>query len=710
MLVVDDDESVLQVSRMVLSRMEVMGRPLNLFMARSGEEARTLCQTHEFAAAIVDVVMETDGAGLDFISWLRTQPRGRATRIVVRTGQPGLAPEEHVLRDFEINDYWLKTELSARRIRTIITGLIRSYRDLIVVEQQRQDVTEILRLLPTLFRKRDPSAMIESLGVAARHLYGNPNTSLMLLHFEPDGLEHGRLIASTTERVPPGGVPVAQKLTPQELELLRASADAESFACREDEIALLIRHETGHGEALLGRNWPRIEDHRHALGNLLASNALLIRESHLLLAQQQERLEAQLQLDELTGLYNRRGLVTQLGLPRDPLHAGYLILFQLENLDAVNEAYGQSVGDQLLLAVSQRLRDMYGTLVVARLDGGTFGLYFDAQTSYPDHVLARLQQLFEPLMVVGELHLPARIHLGLAHREGSSPFELMHQAGMALKVARRHREPRFALYDPALAAIDVRNAQLQTYLQHIELEDELLVVFQPIVSLYSGKIVGAESLVRWNSRQFGLVSPLEFIPLAERSGLITHLTYIVLRKALEALDQWRTLDPSLYVTVNISPTSLREEGFVDGIVTLLGARPPEQLWLEMTESEQLVQEAHCLQRMQALKSRGIRFMIDDFGTGYSSLSYLNRLPVDALKLDRSFVSPLDQSDAAHHQDLLEAIMNVADALHLSITAEGVETREQADSLKNLRYRLAQGYLFSKPISAELFGELLQAEL
>lgn len=695
-LIVDDDESILLISKMVLSRVTVLGKPLQLSLARSGQQARELAAQRTFAAAIVDVVMETDTAGLDFIAWLRDQPHGRATRVVVRTGQPGLAPEEEVLRTYEINDYWSKTELSARRIRTAMTGMIRSYHDLMVVEQQRRDVSDILIALPGLLSQRSATRLLHALANTTGHLFGTLNTVLMFIELNDTALEHAQVIASTEEDLTERGLPLQERLSAHELALLEESEQQGRMVARDHSVALLLRTGSGRGVALLGRGWSGHEHWRHDLTDILVRNSLVFLESLLAQAAHYHALERQLRHDEHTGLPNRRGLMEALDKGWQERAYQALMLVHLVRLRSINEAYGQEVGDEALLVATRRLKTLEGEAFVARLDGGTFALALHTGAGEVESFVARVVQLFDVPFELERVKVFAPVFVGVTLLDAPGALSSLHHAELALKDARRKNLHPWTFYEPSLAAVDVRNALLLAELHHVWQTDELLVHYQPIVSLNGRHILGAEALLRWNSARFGLLSPLEFIPLAERSGLITRITLRVLHQALKALDLWQSFSQTLYVSVNVSPLSLLEPDFVKQVLEVLGDRDPSGLRLEITENERLSSDEHCQQRMQELRARGIRFIVDDFGTGYSSLSYLNRLPFEALKIDRSFVHQLTEGVQDAHRRLLEAMLGVANALQLMVTAEGIETEEQAQLLEGLGCPQGQGFLFGRP--------------
>lgn len=710
-LVVDDDDSILQLTKLVLGRIKVMERPLSLTFARTSAEARLLCEQKTFAVAIVDVVMETDRAGLDFVAWLRTLPHAVATRLVIRTGQPGMAPEDYVLQNFDINDYWPKTELSAQRIRTVITGLIRSYAELERLEQQRQDLSLVVRTMPELLNQQNASRLLASLGKAIDHLFGTEGSTLHFLQHVSGGLGEAHILASTDDAGRSRPFKLSDRVSPKALALLHESALTGRVVIQDLHAVLLVHQASGRALAVVGEGWSFTDDWSCEIAELLIRNALEFLDNLLTQSQHLTDLERQLRHDPLTGLSNRLGLLEHLELALQKDACVALLLIQLDQLDAVRAAYGEGLGDLVVQGVAERLAQLPRQLLVSRLDSDHFALALGPGPTGVGAVVSSIERIFERPFPVAESMLRLTLHQGIALASKQTPTELLRQAELALKGAIRQDGPRSAFFDPSWAAADIRSAQLQTEIQQAELEREFYVLFQPILSLKDGQIQGAEALLRWNSQRFGPVSPAEFIPLAEHAGIIDALTRLVLRRALDALDVWRQVHPPMYVSVNISALSLGKPGFVAMILSALARRDSSGLYLELTENERLAHDQVSRQQMQALRARGIRFMIDDFGTGYSSLSYLHKLPVDAMKIDHGFVSQLTDDTDNPHRRLMEAILGVADSLQIPVVAEGIETPIQAEILSKLRCKNGQGYLYSRPVPADSILEMLtrQAE-
>lgn len=707
-LVVDDDESVLQLTKFILGRLSVLDRPLKLVYAHTSQEARALCQSMVFAVAIVDVVMETDNAGLEFVAWLRSCPEAQATRLVIRTGQPGLAPEDFVLHNYEINDYWPKTEISAQRIRTVITGLIRSYHELSTLERQRNDLSKVVTIMPELLNQQNAARLLASLAKALDHLFGSSGSSLFFALQIGNSLGDARVLASNQEPTSPPPLRLIERLPPLALSLLHESSQTGRVIIQDPIAALLVRQPNGRCLAMVGELWTYTDDWSCEIAELLLRNSLEFLDNLLTQSQHLTDLERQLRQDSLTGLSNRQGLLENLERSLTQGDCLALVLIQLDQLDPIRAAYGPEIADKVLQAIADRL-SRSSQAPVARLDSDRFALLLSTGTASVVSAVSTIDQLFDQPFQVSSTTFRLHAHQGIALAAAQSPADILRQADLALKLAIRQDGARFAFYDPSLAASDIRIAQLETDIERSNLDAEFFTLFQPILTLADGRIRGAEALLRWNSPRFGPVGPNEFIPLAERTGHINTLTKLVLQNALRALDTWQRVNPTMYVSVNVSPSSLSKPGFVAMLLEALGSRDPSGLYLELTESEQLSHDQVCRQQMQTLRARGIRFMIDDFGTGYSSLSYLHKLPFDAIKIDHGFISQISEGINNPHRRLLEAILGVADSLQMPVTAEGIETPHQAATLTRLKCKNGQGFLYSRPIPADAILELLQQQ-
>lgn len=420
--------------------------------------------------------------------------------------------------------------------------------------------------------------------------------------------------------------------------------------------------------------------------------------------------------DALTGLPNRRLMGDRLRHSMQSAqrgkHYGALLLLDLDNFKEVNDTLGHAFGDELLRQVAIRLRSIVREVdTVARLGGDEFVVILDDLGTTSDIATTRCSQLSEkvrealanPYELAGQnVSAPPSIGVVMFGSPGGEPDELLKQADMALYKAKADGRNCVRFFDPALQAEITLRAALLRDLRYAVDQEELELHYQPVVDAHR-HILGVEALLRWPSSARGMVSPAVFIPLAEQSGLVLPLGRWVLRTACKQISEWQRdpLRSAWTVAVNVSARQLHESDFVDEVLNALAAfeAPPGCLRLELTESMLQDDLGATIDKMLRLRERGVRFSLDDFGTGYSSLSYLKRLPLDQLKIDKSFVSDVlsDPSDEA----IARTILSLAHNLQLDVVAEGVETDAQFELLVRLGCPAFQGFLFFRPMPIDL---------
>jgi len=432
--------------------------------------------------------------------------------------------------------------------------------------------------------------------------------------------------------------------------------------------------------------------------------------------QAEERLRYLSHFDELTGLGNRNLLKERLQSAcergRHSSHDLAVLYIDLDRFKILNESLGHEVADRLLCEISRRLTHTFSSAnTIARLSGDEFVVVLEAYGSLSNlaHSGSRLlSRIGKPIIVDGqELVLGASIGVSLMPDNARDATTLLLQANMAMRHAKHLGGNTLQFFTERLRVPSLENLKLENQLRRAIDEGQLEVFYQPRLNLAEDRLDAAEALVRWNHPQQGLLAPGYFIALAEETGLIIPLGEFVLRQACRQARQWQ-LDglAAIRVSVNLSVKQLRQGNFVSLVRQVLEdtGLPAHMLELELTESQLLDDIDNAISISQQLRALGVKLAIDDFGTGYSSLSYLKRFPVDFVKIDRSFISELEQfgDDAA----IVRAIIAMVHSLELQVVAEGVETQAQMDFLKEQRCDEIQGYLISRPVPAEQFAQLL----
>ncbi len=431
----------------------------------------------------------------------------------------------------------------------------------------------------------------------------------------------------------------------------------------------------------------------------------------------EEQLTHQAFHDSLTNLANRALFKNRVehALARGARYSGAVsVLFlDLDDFKTVNDGLGHAAGDELLVAVAGRLtRCLREMDTAARLGGDEFAVLLeDARSGQAQRTAERiLETLKAPFSVLGcEVFTGASIGIAARTAGAEGPEELLRNADVAMYMAKSRGKDRWEMFDPGMYLATVTRLEMKADLQRALEQDGLVLHYQPIVSMEDGGVRGVEALLRFQHPDRGLVPPLEFISIAEETGLIVPIGRWVLNKACLQMKEWQQCYPrqtAFGISVNLSPRQLMDPGLLNDVLAALresGLRA-EDLLLEITESTLLDDSEAMIARLGQLKSLGVRLAIDDFGTGYSSLSYLQRFPIDFLKIDKTFVDQIH--DGSGNAAVAHTIIELAHMLQLKTIAEGVEQAVQAERLLALHCDLAQGYLFSVPLDRDAMSTLL----
>lgn len=700
-LIVDDEPDVHQVTVMALKAVTVEGRGIDFLHAYSAAEARRLlAQNDDLAVVLLDVVMESDDAGLKLVRYIREELGNCALRIILRTGQPGYAPQIDTIRSYDINDYKTKSELTRVMLFTCMSVAIRSYWQIHQLEASRRGLELIVAASTELGKIKGLRRFAEGVVTQICVLLGIAEEGLVCAAAEVSGAAPYVLAAagrfSGWIGQPLAGVPderVRSELT--KVLASRGNSLGEStclFFGVPGDLSLAAFVDVDRPLGALDRNLLEV-----FCGNIATAFANV---------QLLQRVSALAYEDQLLNLPNRNGFLSC--IDQRLADGDRLALVDLDGFSDINSVLDQDFGDAVLQGVAKRLRQVFtAKVVVARVGSDVFGLLGPASEINAQ----RISDVFaEPFAVVREnLRLSATTGLVDLSGETIKGVELLKNAGVALKHAKSFNRGKAEFFEKTLAVEARERMQLLSRLRLAFSAQRLFLVYQPFVELASGRVVGAEALLRWRTDQGEFVPPDRFIPLAEQSGLMVPIGDWVMHCAFLFLKRLQDCGRRDFrMAINVSQIQFREPGFVAKLLAAIAERgvSPASVELELTESVLIDNVALINEKLSLIRAAGVAIAIDDFGTGYSSLSIIRQLAVDRLKIDREFVS----GDENRHGDyrIAETVIRLADQLGLKTIAEGIETAEQAQVMSRLGCLDGQGYLYSKPLPGDAFEAFLSA--
>jgi len=608
--------------------------------------------------------------------------------------------------------YWIELKDSVRGLAAFVLlfDIYTLYQHL-QLQQVRRKLSEKDELFQLI--SENAADMIALVDSAGNRLYNSPAYQ-KVLGYSVDDLSSGSSF---------------DQIHPSDRERVSAAAAKAHATGRGQRLEYRMRHKDGTWRILESTASPVQNREGEVYGLVIVNRDITERKWA------EERLEHSAFYDGLTDLPNRSLFADRLkhALMRARRHADYkfaVLFIDVDEFKVVNDSLGHAAGDELLIAIAKRLIASFrdtdslarsGTVDLrpnkedpARLGGDEFTLLLEDVVNASDaiRVAQRIQaKLAVPFDVKGQ-QIVIGVSVGIVFSSGSYGLaeEMIRDAEIAMYRAKRAGKARCQVFDPMMHSSAVHRLKLETELRRALELGELIVYYQPIVSLGTGKIVGFEALSRWQ-RPDGLVPPAEFIPVAEETGLILRINRALLREACHQLRTWQSqfrCDPPLTISVNMTPKQFAEAELVKEIEAILNETKvvPEMVNVEITETIAMSDPDRALSVLSELKALGVGLSVDDFGTGYSSLSRLPRFPVDALKIDRTFIS--DMSRDQESREIVRLITMLAHSIGLKVVAEGTESEEQIIELKRLGCEMAQGYFYSPPVSSkEAYVVLLQ---
>ncbi|OKY27263.1 EAL domain-containing protein [Thalassotalea sp. PP2-459] len=704
-LIVDDDPEIHSVTQLALSDLIVLGKRLEYIHAYSGRDACHLIEQHDdIVLVLLDVVMETDDAGLSVVKHIRESLARQDIRIVLRTGQPGYAPEESVIKDYDINDYKTKTELTRRKLVTTVYAAIRSYQQIDTVTQNRQGLEKIVGAAAELLELH---SVYDYADGVLEQLLPLIDSKSSLFCARGQGIVEGADDLSLYVLGKSGGSPIEKN---QKIESIVnpdiQQAIKNCFQQKQhqfsDSHACLYLTSGGYRAVIFLELAGELSDIDKQLAEVYLTNISIGYENvHLF-----QKLRNAAYKDWLTELPNRLEFVNLLDDFAQSQDSGLVAgLIDINHFSDINDGLGQDLGNQLLMSVTTRMKAFGGPCQFARIGADVFGIIGPQNIVNPDE----LSRMFDQPFSAGEQHLPISATFGFCEKEDAGPrgVKVLNQINIALNLAKKNNQQHFAYYKQAMEDKTLWRLGMIRQLRTDFADNRLELWYQPQLNLSTGKVTGAEALLRWRTADGNFISPAEFIPLAEYSGLIIEIGDWVINQACQ---QIKILEQHSYdqvgISVNVSIPQFKRVDFVARIIAAINKHQvhPRKLELEITENILMDEPQVVVEALKELKAEGISIALDDFGTGYSSLSYLKQLPLDRLKVDRSFVNDITKPGESI---IADTIINLGKQLDLKVIAEGIEDIDQEMHLKAQNCDEVQGFYYAKPMPADDFLTFLE---
>lgn len=713
-LTVDDDPIFRRSMAFALEGYRFQGRDITLLQAGSAAQARTLLVAHpDIALLLLDVVMEHDDDGLLLVRHVREVMGRRDIRIVLLTGQPGLAPMRDVMRNLDINEYWHKPELGSDRLEAILNANLRSHQFIQEALHTRHQLEHLLAAVDSASHVPDLTRLSQGLLEDVARLLGLPGEGLVAMW--PAHTTAPLVIGATGRFTELQGRPLDALNDPAQVQRIELALTRQPGAAVPAEHALDLLVPL-HPSSALHRVAGAVPRHEVDLATLFAlwmprrqppapNETEMVQLLVANVGAQMHRLELIAKLDRLayqdplTELPNRNGLLRMMHAAGERLSTMVLQFEDVDQFSNLNLMLGFETTNRLLQALAQRLRDQAGPeVLVARVDNDTFALLGPA-----DQLDTPLHRHRSEGITVSDGHFSAVLHLSgarvdLALFQGS-PEEILSTARYLLNDAKRRGWGQEVAYRPGMEAAARDNYRLGQALHEALRAGEIRIVLQPQVWLRDGSLKGFEALARWTDRRGQEVSPATFIALAEASGHITALFTQVLRQSCHA---WRVLEAlglgHLRIAVNLSALQLTTPNLAQDIASQCAEHgvPPDAIELEVTESAVMLDPDGAAAQLTRLRQSGFEVALDDFGTGFSSLARLRSFDLDWVKIDRAFLSEIGQRP--DHETLPDMIVTLSRQLGLKSLAEGVETEAQRLWLARSGCLAAQGLHIGAPMS------------
>ncbi|MEH6633510.1 MAG: EAL domain-containing protein [Halopseudomonas aestusnigri] len=746
-LIVDDEEDIHTLTSMMLSDITFGGRKLQFHSAFSGQEAkRFLIKYPDTALILLDIMMESDDAGIELISVIRNELNNNKIQIVLRTGQPGQAPDRDIIYNYNINGYYLKTEITSQKLFSILISSLRTYSLINRLEKNRHGLNKIMNASEHMMKS--PSLNLFCSGVLTQFaaiLGCNPDGIICSGNLSPEMKSSKQIdILSATGSYAHTTGRSLESLDENDLSLhVHKTLKEKHHQFLPTSAYLYVQSETENEMVIYLNLGHPLSDHDKQLVEIFCSRISLLHENLQLFT----NIRRTAYYDTLTGLPNRTSFIERLGTfldftPSDkaniisqttalrtdlplldneqiPNKGVAILLLGLDKFRDINHSFSHKIGDNVLKEIAHRLKKgarnwAVNNIQISRVGGDTFGILSRidcGQNTAKFLAELVLSVLEDPFNIDGlNLRITGSIGTVVSKEDDSSSKaeDLLHQADISMAQAKELGRNSIKAYDETYGQDLIRRTQILQNLRAAISRKEFSLNYQPQFDAFTGQIVGTEALLRWRNQQGIWITPEEFIPLAEQAGLIAPIGQWVLEEAINTHSKWMKKGVSpMKMAVNISAVQLANPELPSHIETCLenAGLDPRYLEVEVTETAIMSEPAIALESLWLIKEMGVDISIDDFGTGMTSMSQLKSIPAQKLKIDKSFVAGAmsDTRDAA----ITKSIIQLGNAFNMKVIAEGVETIEQEAFLQKEGCHILQGYYYAKPMPEEKMLIFLQ---
>lgn len=697
-LSVEDDAGYQASLIFALESLEVLGRGAELLCARSAfDAAQIIAQNPDISVILLDVVMEDDEAGLRLVGTIREVIGNSEVRIILLTGQPGMAPRDDVMHRYDIDDYWCKSELTNDHLLTIITSNIRTWDHLTQLTRARQGLQMVIDASHAISSKRDIASFTHTVLLEIGHILGIEKGGILCTLLQAQCEADDATILAATEEF--------TNLVGHTVKSIESSELRQAF----HQAATRREHCFLDGYSLFYFNSTEI-DKREYLILIETRRPLLSTEVNLLQVFSENistgftnvalynRLTELAYSDPLLCIPNRNWLMRELdNMSQTDRQQAELVVLEIDDFTDIGIAFGEPFCNELLYCLYRQLVSALSPdIVIARIDHDAFALLTSSAQSLDQAFFA--QFLSQPLIIADAEHRIAATVTVVALRlqPNRKPEQILRLAESTVETAHKQKLGYLA-YNPGFEEDIASRYALLSELRSALSREQFYVELQPKVRLSDKKLLGFEALARWTLPDGQQIPPSQFIPLAETSGLIGKLDQLVLLQTCRALHELKAAGIEVPIAFNVSSSDLTEPKFFNRMLKLIedAGISPNQLELEITETQAVKDYSRISPSLRKLIALGMGVSIDDFGIGYSSLSHITDLAATTLKIDKSFVDRLGHSRA--DEQVVDMILRLGECFEFTIIAEGIETEQQRTALMNRGCQMGQGFLFARPM-------------